>query len=101
MVFSLIGRAGSGCNGSLAPSSNIFLGVLSGTGLGTLSATYVQSCDGASHSVTGLTGTYAVAGGDRTTFALGFSYLVGYLVNADEAFLIVPDNTVLAGFAEA
>lgn len=100
MVFYLDGRAASGCNGNAGPSPNIFVGSLTGDGLGTLSMTYDQNCGGGPNSVAGLSGTYIVSSGGRVELRPGSSFVVAYLANSNEGYLIAPDSTVLAGFGE-
>ena len=51
-------------------------------------------------SLTGLPGTYSVTSNGRAAFRLGGAYVAAYMVSANQAFLIVPDSSVLFGFAE-
>ncbi|MGB2900299.1 MAG: hypothetical protein WBB89_13600 [Candidatus Acidiferrum sp.] len=100
MVIYLTGRAGSGCGGGTAPAPNVLAGLLTADGIGTAGLTYDQNCGGAPTSVTGLPGTYSVTSNGRAAFRLGGAYVAAYMVSANQAFFIVPDSSVLFGFAE-
>ena len=100
MVIYLTGRAGSGCGGGTGPAPNVLAGLLTPDGIGTVGLTYDQNCGGAPTSVTGLPGTYSVTSNGRAAFRLGGAYVAAYMVSANQAFFIVPDSSVLFGFAE-
>jgi len=99
MVIYLTGQA-AGCNGTgLAP--NVVAGLLTADSIGTLTLTYDKNCGGAPTSATGLPGTYSMESNGRAAITVGGSYVAAYLVNTNQAFLIVPDSTVLFGFGES
>jgi hypothetical protein len=100
MVMSLTGRVGSGCGSNSGAAPNVLAGLLSGNATGALTLTYDQNCGGAATSVTSLAGTSTVASNGRTPINLGASYLVAYLVSANQAFFVVPDSSVLFGFGD-
>jgi hypothetical protein len=100
MVMYLTGRVGSGCGSNSGAAPNVIAGLLSGNATGALTLTYDQNCGGAATSVTSLAGTSTVAGNGRTAINLGSSYLVAYLVSANQAFFVVPDSSVLFGFGD-
>jgi hypothetical protein len=89
------------CPGGANAAPNVIAGLLSTNGVGLANLTYDQNCGGGSNSVTGLAGTYDVTGGGRAEFRLGGAYVAAYLVSSNQAFFIVPDNSVLLGFGEA
>jgi hypothetical protein len=100
MVMYLTGRVGSGCGKNSGASPNVLAGLLTGNATGALTLTYDQNCGGAATSVTALAGTSTVASNGRTAIHLGSSYLVAYLVSANQAFFVVPDGSVLFGFGD-
>jgi hypothetical protein len=100
MVMYLTGRVGSGCGKNSGASPNVLAGLLTGNATGALTLTYDQNCGGAATSVTALAGTSTVASNGRTAIHLGSSYLVAYLVSANQAFFVVPDSSVLFGFGD-
>jgi hypothetical protein len=100
MVIYLTGRAGSGCGGGTSPAPNVLAGLLTADNIGGLNLTYDQNCGGAPTSATGLLGTYGVASDGRAAIRVGTDYVVAYMVGPNQAFFIVPDNTVLFGFGE-
>ncbi len=100
MVMYLTGRSGSGCGGGTSASPNVLAGLLTANSVGGLNLTYDQNCGGAPTSATGLLGTYSVASSGRTAIRVGTDYVVAYLVSSNQAFLIVPDSSVLFGLAE-
>lgn len=100
MVMYLAGRSGAGCGGT-SPAPNVIAGALNAAGNGALTLTYDQNCGGASTSFTGLPGTYAVASNGRTAIRIGTNYVAAYLLSSNQAFFLVPDSTVLAGFGES
>jgi hypothetical protein len=100
MVMYLTGRVGSGCGKNTGASPNVLVGLLKGNATGALTLTYDQNCGGAAASVTSLAGTSTVDGNGRTAIRLGTSYLVAYLVSSSQAFLVVPDSSVLFGFGD-
>lgn len=88
MVIYLTGSAG--CAGG---------GVIAGNGLGTLTATYDDTCIGQVPAST--PGTYTVASNGRTAIRIGGGYVAAYMVNTNQAFLVVPDSVSSFGFGEA
>jgi hypothetical protein len=101
MVMYLTGRAGSGCGGGTGPAPNVLVGVINANGAGGLNLTYDQNCGGSPTSATSLLGTYSVASYGRAAIRVGTDYVVAYMVSSNQAFLIVPDSSVLFGFAES
>ncbi len=100
MVMYLTGRVGSGCGNNTGAAPNVIAGLLTSNATGALTLTYDQNCGGAVTSVTALAGTSTVDAGGRTAIHLGGSYLVAYLVSSNQAFFVVPDNSVLFGFGD-
>jgi hypothetical protein len=100
MVIYLTGRDASGCGGGTGPAPNVLAGVLTADSLGALTLTFDHNCGGVSASTTGLSGTYSVASNGRMAISVGTNYVVAYLVSSNQAFLIVPDGSVLFGFGE-
>jgi len=99
MVMYLTGRAT--CGGGTNPAPNVVVGLLTADSIGGLTLTYDQNCGGAPGSTTTLLGTYSVAGNGRTAIRVGTNYVAAYLVSSNQAFIIVPDSSVLFGFGEA
>ena len=99
MVFSLTGRSAT-CGGAAGPAPNVLAGLFSANSVGALTLTYDENCGGAPTSASALVGTYSVASNGRTDIRVGPDYLVAYLVSSNQAFLIVPDSSVLFGFGE-
>jgi hypothetical protein len=99
MVMYLTGRS-SGCGSINGPAPNVLVGLLTGAGDGTLNLSYDENCGGATTSAAGMFGTYGVTSNGRVTIRFGSSYVAAYLVSFDQAFIIVPDSTVLFGFGE-
>jgi hypothetical protein len=100
MVIYLTGRAASGCGGGTSPAPNVIAGLLTADSLRGINLTYDQNCGGAPTSAAGLFGTYSVESNGRAAIRAGTGYVVAYMVGANEAFVIVPDSTVLSGFGE-
>ncbi|HEV2195103.1 MAG TPA: hypothetical protein VGR55_05955 [Candidatus Acidoferrum sp.] len=98
-VMDLTGR--TICPGGTNAAPNVIAGLLSTNGVGIANLTYDQNCGGGSSSVTGLSGTYSVAGNGRSAFRLGGAFFAAYLVAPNQAFFIVPDSSVLFGFGDA
>jgi hypothetical protein len=88
------------CPGGANAAPNVIAGLLSTNGVGIAGLTYDQNCGGGSTSGA-LSGTYSITGNGRAAFRLGGAYLVAYLVDSNQAFCIVPDSSVLFGFADA
>jgi len=100
MVVYLTGRVGSGCGSNSGPAPNVLIGLLTGNATGTVNLAYDQNCGGAPTSVSALPTTSTVSTNGRAELRPGTSYLVAYLVSPNEAFIIVPDSSVLFGFGE-
>lgn len=71
-------------------------GLLTADGVGLLTLDFNGACAGEG----GGNGTYSVANNGRTTIRIGPAYAALYLVSSNEAFFIVPDGCVSAGFGE-
>lgn len=99
MVIYMTGRSSS-CGAGVATAPNVLAGLLSPAGNGSLSLTYDENCGGIPSSAIGLPGTYSVTADGRSAIRVGTSYVVGYLLDSNQAFLIAPDNSVLFGFSE-
>jgi hypothetical protein len=99
MVIYLSGRSGAGC-GRTIPAANVMAGLVTANGSGGFTLTYDQNCGGVTASLTGLAGSYSVDNRGRAAIRLATSYLVAYVVNSNQAFLIVPDPTALFGFGD-
>jgi hypothetical protein len=100
MVMYLTGRVSGGCGSNSGAAPNVIAGLLTSNATGALTLTYDQNCGGAATSVTALAGTSSVAANGRTGIQLGGSYMVAYLVSSNQAFIVVPDSSVLFGFGD-
>jgi hypothetical protein len=100
MVMYLTGRLGSGCGSNSGPAPNVLAGLLTGNASGTVNLAYDQNCGGAATSIAALPTTSTVASNGRAALRPGTSYLVAYLVSPNQAYVIVPDSSVLFGFGE-
>ena len=75
-------------------------GVLTGNGAGSFSLSFDENFCHAANSVTATPGTYTLGSNGRTTMTLNGDGIIGYLVGANEGFLITIDPAVLSGFGE-
>ena len=83
------GSGGAGCVGG---------GLVTADGMGSLTLTYDQGCNGI--AAAGALGTYSVASNGRAAIRVGSAYVAAYLVSSNQAFVIAPDSTVSFGFGE-
>ena len=98
MVIYLTGL--SACANAPLPAPRGFAGLLTFDGSGGLGLAFDENFCGAGDSGTGLAGTYNVESSGRVPLAVG-NGAVGYLVSANQMFLVGQDSTVLFGFGEA
>ena len=98
MVIYLTGL--SNCGSSAMGVPKAVAGLITAGGTGTLNLDYDENYCHAPRTVTGFSGTYAVAGNGRTTIAFGGYALVAYLASANQPFVFVSDNNVLFGVGE-
>ena len=96
MVMYLTGR---GLCGGASTVPNVIAGLFTSNGLGGTSLTYDENCGGTPTSAS-LGGTYTITPNGRVGMQLSGDSVVAYMVNANQAFFIVPDSTVLFGFGE-
>ena len=99
MVIYLTGRFG--CGAGAIPAPNVLIGLLTGDSNGALTLTYDQNCGGTPTYAPGLLGTYSIASSGRTAIRVGAGYVVAYMVNSNEAFIVVADSSVLYGFGDS
>ena len=85
------------CGSAPTPSAAVILGLLAADGTSALNITFDQNCGGTDDSVTGLSGTYLVAGNGRAMMTIGPFNTIAYLVNTNQAFLLGTDSS---GFIE-
>lgn len=98
MVIYLTGL--SVCSNGSSGVPKAVAGVVTADGNGALSIDFDENYCRAPRTVTGMAGTYAVAGNGRTTMAVGGYSLVAYLANLNQVFLFVSDSNVLFGVGE-
>jgi hypothetical protein len=89
VIYLTGGSGGAGCVGG---------GLVTADGIGMLTLTYDQGCNGT--AAAGALGTYSVASNGRAAIRVGSAYVAVYLVSSNQAFIIVPDPSVSFGFGE-
>ncbi len=99
MVIYLTGRFE--CGAGAIPAPNVLIGLLTGDSNGALTLTSDQNCGGTPTYAPGLLGTYSVASNGRAAIRVGTGYAAAYMVNSNQAFLVVADSSVLYGFGDS